>query len=264
MQDRTQNKYQCNRLGFRTDSINTLSKTIAVLLCLVSFAASAQTASTIDRKIARTQAQAEQLFAQGEELAAQGEQQKAHFNFKRAHSIYRNDLAPLGDKYAHYMIGFMYLTGTGVDEDPVLASAWYRLAAESSYPELLAVRDQLLDSLEDVERIRSDQLFIQLRSEYSDAVLLLDMITEEIDNMTARTGSRLSGGAGSVAIFNADSGVGMSGDEYVRSLRSRLDDYMERLGKLVDLDDFEVNYDDFNIEGLQQIVHNYVHTINDR
>jgi len=47
--------------------------------------------------------------------------------FKRAYFIYRNELVPLGDKYAQYMVGYMLLTGTGVDEDPVSASAWYRL-----------------------------------------------------------------------------------------------------------------------------------------
>ena len=265
MQDRTQKRYQCNRLGFRTDSIDKLTKSFAVLLCLAAFSASAQTPGGIDPKTARHQAQAESLFEQGERLVAQGELQRAHFNFKRAHSIYRNDLAPLGDKYAQYMVGFMYLTGTGVDEDPVLASAWYRLAAESSsYPELLAVRDQVLDSLEDVERIRSDQIFIQLRGKYSDVVLLLDMIKEDIDDMTARTGSRISGGSGAVTIVDPRSGRSVSGDEYFRTLQGRIDGHLERMGEFVDLTDFDVDYDNFNVEGLQAIVHNYVHTINDR
>lgn len=264
MQDRTQNNYQCNRLGFGTDSIDKLSKTFAVLLCLAAFSASAQSPGGIDPKTARIQAQVETLFEQGEQLAAQGELQRAHFNFKRAHAIYKNDLAPLGDKYAQYMVGFMYLTGTGVDEDPVLASAWYRLAAESSYPELLAVRDQVLESLPDIDRIRSDQIFLQLRAKYSDAVLILEMIREDVKDMSARTGSRISGGSGAVTIVDPRSGRSVSGDEYFRSLRSRIDGHLERLSKFVDLDDFNVNYDNFDIEGLQAIVHNYVHTINDR
>ena len=264
MQDRTQNRYPCNCPGFMTDSVHTLSKVLAVLVCLAAFSMNAHAQSEIDAKTARIQAQVEELFEQGEQLAAQGELQRAHFNFKRAHSIYKNDLAPLGDKYAQYMVGFMYLTGTGVDEDPVLASAWYRLAAESSYPELLAVRNQVLESLDDVDRIRSDQIFIQLRSKYSDAVLLLDMIEDDVEDMTARTGSRLSGGSGAVTIVDPRSGRSVSGDEYFRSLQSRIDSHLERLGKFVDLDDFDVDYDHFDMEGLRALVQNYVQTINDR
>ncbi|MDX1507051.1 MAG: hypothetical protein R3358_02145 [Woeseiaceae bacterium] len=239
-------------------------KILAVLSCLAAFSAHAQIPGDIDPKTKRIQEQVEQLFEEGEQLAAQGELQRAHFNFKRAHSIYKNDLAPLGDKYAQYMVGFMYLTGTGVDEDPVTASAWYRLAAESSFPELLAVRDQVLDSLTDVERMRSDQIFVQLRSKYSDVVLLLDMIEDDIEDITARTGSRISGGSGAVTIVDPRSGRSVSGDEYFRRLQDRIDGHLERMGKFVDLDDFDVDYDHFNIDGLRAIVNDYVHTINDR
>ncbi|MCH8277932.1 MAG: SEL1-like repeat protein, partial [Proteobacteria bacterium] len=51
-------------------------------------------------------------------------------NFERAFFLYRYDLAPLGDKYAQYMVGFLYLSGMGVEKDSTIASAWYRLAAE--------------------------------------------------------------------------------------------------------------------------------------
>ena len=36
--------------------------------------------------------------------------------------IYREELAPLGDKYAQYMIGYMHEHGKGVDKDPAVAS----------------------------------------------------------------------------------------------------------------------------------------------
>ncbi len=42
-------------------------------------------------------------------------------DYERAYFIYRNELAPAGDKYAQYMVGFMHLTGMGIDEDPVAA-----------------------------------------------------------------------------------------------------------------------------------------------
>ena len=35
--------------------------------------------------------------------------------YDRAYLIYRDELALAGDKYAQYMVGFMYLTGKGVE-----------------------------------------------------------------------------------------------------------------------------------------------------
>ena len=266
MQDSTQNRYQCNRLGFRTESIDKLSKTLAVLFCLAAFSAHAQTTTGIDPKTARIQAQVEILFEQGEQLAAQGDAERAHFNFKRAHAIYRNDLAPLGDKYAQYMVGFMYLTGTGVDEDPITASAWYRLAAESSYPELIAVRDQVLESLTDIDRIRSDEIFLELRAQYSDVVLLVEAVRDELANFeTARTGSRITGGSSAVptTIVDPRTGRTVSGDQYFRVLERRIDSHLVRIGKFIDLSDFDVDYDNFDIDGLETLVDNYVRTISD-
>ena len=52
--------------------------------------------------------------------------------YERAFFIYRNELAPIGDKYAQYMVGFMYETGTWVDEDPIRASAWRATPSPSS------------------------------------------------------------------------------------------------------------------------------------
>ena len=60
----------------------------------------------------RVQQKAEALFERG--------------NYERAYFIYRNELAPIGDKYAQYMLGYMHLTGKGATEDRVAATAWYR------------------------------------------------------------------------------------------------------------------------------------------
>ena len=50
------------------------------------------------------------------------------------------------------------------------------------------MRDALLNSFTDVDQVRSDVFYLQLRREYSDVVLLLPLIQEDIDAMTARTG----------------------------------------------------------------------------
>jgi TPR repeat protein len=70
----------------------------------------------LDSRTIRTQEKVESLYERGD--------------YKRAHFIYSNELARQGDKYAQYMTGYMYLMGQGVEEDPVKAVAWYRIAAE--------------------------------------------------------------------------------------------------------------------------------------
>ena len=148
---------------------------------------------TVQRKV-------DELFERGE--------------FDRAYFIYRNELAPIGDKYAQYMVGYMQLMGLGVKEDVVLASAWYRLAAERNYPEFVAVRDQLLESLEDEDLGRSDQAYVGLRQQYSDVVLMMALLRKDMNETGSMvTGSRLTGRSTSpVTIVDSRSGVGMSGD----------------------------------------------------
>ncbi len=102
-----------------------------------------------DSRTLRVQRKVDDLFERGE--------------YERAYFIYRNELVPLGDKYAQYMVGFMHLTGKGVTENPIAASAWYRLAAERGTPEFVAVRDFLLVGMMPEERRQSDELFLQLR-----------------------------------------------------------------------------------------------------
>lgn len=255
MYDCTQTKYYCIRFRIRSELINRLTIILAVAFCLTAPAAVAQSSgpfpgSAVDAKTMRIQERVEELFEEGE--------------YKRAHFIYRNELAPIGDKYAQYMVGFMYLTGTGVQEDPVLASAWYRLAAERSYKEFLNERDQILSLFSDVDLIRSDSLYLQLRREYSDVVLLLDLIKRDIDMLRARTGSRLSGGGGSVTIVDARSGSSISGDRLYTDIRRRIEARLNFMSKQLDMPDLETDPDDVDIDELEDIVDDFVATISDR
>ena len=68
-------------------------------------------------------------------------------NFKRAYFLYRNELAPMGDKYSQYMVGYMHLVGQGVPADRATAAAWYRLAAERGTRQFVKVYKQLAVSL---------------------------------------------------------------------------------------------------------------------
>lgn len=185
--------------------------------------------------------------------------------FERAYFIYRNELAPVGDKYAQYMVGYMYLMGMGVEEDEVHASAWYRLAAERGYPEFVAVRNQVLESLDEEELRLSDRTYVQLRQKYSDVVLMMRLLRREYDDQTNHvTGSRLSGRSGSVTILDPNTGVGMSRDNYYRKyearLQLRLDYVTERLG----IDRLTPDVDNRTLSELQDQVEQFVAVVDDR
>ena len=109
--------------------------------------------------------------------------------YDRALLIYKKDLAPLGDKHAQYMVGYIYLAGKGVARDPITASAWYRLSAERENPQFRRVSDKLLALMNEEQRAQSDKLFAELRREIGDVVLLARLIREDLDILESRLGS---------------------------------------------------------------------------
>ena len=255
MYEGTQTKYHPVGLRNRSKLINKLTLFVAVVFCLLAPAAFAADAgpfpgSAVDSQTMRTQEMVEGLFDQKE--------------YVRAFNIYRNDLAPIGDKYAQYMLGYMYLTGTGVNEDPVLASAWYRLAAERSYKEFLQERDQILDVFSEVDLVRSNSLYLQLRRQYSDVVLLLDLVKADVELLTTRTGSRLKGGGGAALIVDPRSGGSVSGAQMYGNTRRRITARLKFMAKQLDRPTLNTNPDQVNIDELETIVQEFVNTITDR
>ena len=174
-----------------------------------------------DTRTMAVQAKVEQLF-QAED-------------FRRAYFIYRNELAPIGDKYAQYMVGYMLLNGLGVSEDPVFASAWYRLAAERDTPEFVAVSNSLLQQLDDKQVQRSDAEYFRLRAKYSDVAVLLTSIRRNLKELAGRTGSRLRSDSSPLTIVEADAGRTQSGEAYYGSIYRQLE---ERLFLLKEMDGF--------------------------
>ena len=69
----------------------------------------------MNKRTLSTQERVEKMYEAGE--------------YNRALLIYEKDLAPLGDKYAQYMVGYMHLNAKGIPQDKVTALAWYRSAA---------------------------------------------------------------------------------------------------------------------------------------
>lgn len=126
----------------------------------------------LTRSVINSKEKADKLFEEG--------------NYERAFFIYENDLAPIGDKYAQYMIGYMYLVGKGVPEDAVHASAWYRLAAERGYQPFSEASETLYASLSDQQREISDQAYQQLRQEYGDMWIVRRMLEADIETLVNR------------------------------------------------------------------------------
>lgn len=185
----------------------------SLLLPAVS-AAGSFPGDTPDRRIIETQEKVDRLFEKGD--------------YERAYFIYHEELAPLGDKYAHYMIGYMHLAGKSVPADAITASAWYRLAAERGNASFAQVRDELWKALSENERQRSDRKYEELRLRYSDAVIvarLLDEDSEYLRNWSANPGLQTD---------LVDSGAANSRAQSLRNLEKTLERMRVRLAFLAD------------------------------
>jgi len=203
----------------------------------------------LNSRTVRNQAKVESLYQRGD--------------YKRAHFIYTNELAREGDKYAQYMTGYMYLMGQGVAEDPIKASAWYRIAAERRAPEFLAVRDELLRALSEEQRLQSDELYVQLRKEYSDLAIVMGLLVDDIENLKMPiTGSRLS--RSSAPVMSVDpTGMAMSPDlirsRHLRTAQMRLDFITARL----DIGSIEAEQVERQLDALWDRVHEYLNVVDD-
>lgn len=238
------------------NDVKTLSVKLIIALgcalCLIPWVTAAQEASEfpgirVDSKLLRVQDQAEKIFERTE--------------YERAFFIYRNELTPIGDKYAQYMVGFMYLTGKGVPEDRAVASAWYRLAAERGTKEFVGASDALLAILDDEQRARSDRQFLQLRQQYSDLTLMLQEVRKEMKLLKERTGSRAaSSDTMPMTVVVANQGRAISGTDYYRRIEKRVQarlDYIESRTGIeiddshlvnVDLDAIEAQLNDYLLQ----------------
>lgn len=225
-----------------------------ILLSLLSAAVNAQwveiTTGSLDARTLRIQTKAESLYVSGD--------------FKRAHFIYVNELAGRGDKYAQYMSGFMYLMGQGVPEDPILASAWYRMSAEREAPEFMVVRDRLLQSFSSEQRARSDSHYLDLRKKYSDLVIVMKLVEEDLEKLQSETtGSRVPGRSTMVTIVDPKSGAAVSADYYrnrvLRLMQSRVDFITTQL----DIDALDAELSGAEVAELWGRINDYVAVVDD-
>jgi TPR repeat protein len=157
-------------------------------------------------------------------------------DYGRALLIYEKELAPLGDKYAQYMVGFMHLTGKGVPENPSEALAWYRLAAERGEVPFIKARDGLRESLEPAEVRRSEARFAELWQRYGDRRLILDLIESDLRILRGHTVATDSShdGAGRGRSIASGYAENETGDGHYRRVRERLVERLQYLSSTMD------------------------------
>ena len=184
-------------------------------------------------------------------------------DYERAFLIYRNELAEMGDKYGQYMVGYLYLTGKGIEKDWVAASAWYRLAAERGNSQFISASDRVWLSLDSLQQSRSDELFIRLRKKYGDLALVMKATRDDWKFLRSRTGSRLGGSASPVIIIdprNAKRSV--MEEDYYGPIENRISARLKFVGVYTGID---VDVDDprrFDLAGLEKQVDEFLDELN--
>ncbi len=123
-----------------------------------------------DSRLLKAQDKADQLYKQGD--------------YDRALVVYRDDLAPSGDKFAQYMVGYMYLAGQSVEQDAITATAWYRLAAERGSETFVYARDTLLDAMNETQRRACDEIYVKLREKIGDIVIVSSLIRDDLQELS--------------------------------------------------------------------------------
>ena len=183
--------------------------------------------------------------------------------FERAFFIYRNELAPIGDKYAQYMVGFMYHTGLGVEEDSVSAAAWYQLSAERGTREFVVVRDRLLHVMDQDDADLSRVMYRELRLQYCDLAVLFSSIKRNMKELQERTGSRVGGQSSPVVVIENRASRFGSGSDYYGNIKEELEARMLLLKEIGEFADLDTNPDRINLHDLDRRVLQHINAEGD-
>jgi hypothetical protein len=191
----------------------------------------------LDERTMRTQERVEELYQQGE--------------FARALMIFEEDLAPKGDKYAQYTIGYMHLNGQGTSPNSARALAWYRLAAERGAPALVEARDSLSAKLTAEEIAESSRIFAELWKKMGDNRILLDLILDDLSILKSRTGTRIPGAASGPLTVIDMSGSGAANERFYQEVEERLQTRLAYLKTNVEIIDIDTSGRDPLVQGLE-------------
>lgn len=184
-------------------------------------------------RTAKIQARAERLYQEGE--------------YERAFRIWRNDLVEIGDKYAQYMVGYMYLAGEGVERDIPAAYAWYRLAAERGHEPLVDAMRDLETRLSPAEREAGDAAYGRLVNEYGDRRLVRRLIRLDELRLKKRTG-RVGASVGAPLTVVRRDGRTVDGSRYYQAIEERLERRYAYLEGYVEFGELETIPDELDGE----------------
>jgi TPR repeat protein len=186
----------------------------ALIACLLLTAATAHggtykhfPGAMPDQRTLRVQEQVEELYNARD--------------YARALLIYEKELAPAGDKYAQYMVGYMNLTGRGVAEDATLALAWYRLAAERNDKPFVLARDALSGVLDSEQKLRSDAFYKVLWQRIGDRKLLLNLLQKDVESLQVHENASAGDDIASVTLVSGFLGSSAR-DDAIERVRQRM------------------------------------------
>jgi hypothetical protein len=205
-------------------------------LCLASAGALAQSQLSFpgeapNKRVLRAQQQAELAYRRGE--------------YDRAFWIYRKELAPVGDKYAQYMVGYMYLSGEGVATSEIDAAAWFLLAAERGHEELVDVSVDMQRRLSLEQRQRAQQIALELKNEMGDRRLVTRLIRRDLARLQSQTGSRTGSCSQPVRVYAPNGGAASTSlERFCQILQDRIDERTRYLGTYVEYGELELKPDD--------------------
>lgn len=195
--------------------------------------------ASLDRGTLRVRERVEELYENRE--------------YERALLIYEEDLAPTGDKYAQYMVGYIHLAGQGVPPSRVVALAWYRLASERGEPLFVQARDELLQSMDAAEIEASNEIFRPIWNELGDSRLLLELIRADMEILSERTGSRLAAGADSrpLTVINVRS-ANIGSENFYQQVSDRVEQRLNYLDTEVEISDIALETDLDDLQSMEE------------
>jgi TPR repeat protein len=211
--------------------VSLITGVLASLACASLFAEEAPyfPGSSTDKDTVKAQQLVEELYEAGD--------------YRRSFTIYTKELAPIGDKYAQYMVGFMHLNGQGTENDRSVALAWYRLAAERRDPSISQARDMLYLNMSQEEVMESNEIFMDLWRKYGDNKIILALVKRDLEVLASRPDSRIgSSSTGPTTAISLQSGT-YAGDSYYERIEKRIAMRVEFLDANVEIVDLELGED---------------------
>jgi TPR repeat protein len=121
------------------------------------------------------------------------------------------------DKLSQYNLGVMHYKGEGTEPDPATAWAWFELAAEREYPQMVEAADSLWADLDEDQRKRARIIHDELLPVYGDEVAVERTARYMEREKRKMTGSRV-GFIGTMKIYTRD-GLHHDGESFYAAER---------------------------------------------